>query len=187
MRHVNKDPNESEESKWLKSILPNSYLTSALETATNTLNLTSKVANPVPSSNKSNNMNESAEVYLQLLKEPNPDSTDPCQVMIVQINDKAFDCPGMISEEKVMKEFEASITVFKRDEFKGRQDGVKQKVKISEENDILDSSYGANIKVTNFLASEIGIDREETRSRNDGSVGKKIFIKDINIFNLLNV
>ena len=160
MRQISKEPIESEEMKWLKAILPISYITSALENAAASLNKSSN--------NKMMYSVESGEVFVNLMKDT--DASETCQVMIVQINDKAFECPGMLAEDKVLKEFEAGASVFKRDNFKRRQeDQVKQKVKIMEDN--LDSSFGASIKVNSFLASEIGIDRDEVQSRHDGSVG----------------
>jgi hypothetical protein len=51
---------------------------------------------------------DSVDVINSLLKEP--ESLDDYQILIVNINDKSLDCPGMLSEEKVIKEYQATLS-----------------------------------------------------------------------------
>ena len=51
---------------------------------------------------------ESLDVINSLVKEP--ESLDDYQILVVNINDKSLDCPGMLSEEKVIKEYQATLT-----------------------------------------------------------------------------
>lgn len=138
---------ETEESKWLKSIIPIDYLTQALESCASALNLHRKV----------NLLNsESAEVITHMLKEPNYE--EYFQILVVNINDKGFDCPGMLAEEKVLNDYDINSRTISRSN--------RLKAKIKKHNHDLDNSFEPSIK----LQSETGVDRDEIRSRHDGSV-----------------
>ena len=101
-------PMDSEDYKWLKSILPNDYLNTLLEQTAASLNTKTLTLSRRQSDQNlislANYTNESNEVVSAILKEP--ESIEDYKVLIVNINDKAMECPGMMSEEKLIKEYE---------------------------------------------------------------------------------
>ena len=140
LRQVNRDQIEvsadSEEYKWLKSILPLDYLNQVLEKSLQTLNETNNQQLQVGSNSPNNSHNSSpsllkkpnkqpffsssepsaivnghkndeALVITNLLKDTNLETFDGYKVIIVNINDKEFDCPGMRVEEKVLNDCES--------------------------------------------------------------------------------
>jgi hypothetical protein len=213
---------DSEETKWLKSILPLDYFNQALEGAlaavnANQLNILNANSNglthpnqkssksmPKPAPNPTYTI-DSPEVITHLIKEAYTENNDDYMVAVFSISDKDFDCPGMMSEDKVLNEYESSassaVSLFVktsldkatkaniRDQRHMRNSSRKcvcqkysrkgaQKDKIDDV-DPLDSSFGgvseaanaiSNIKLTSDSIS--GIDKDEVRSRHDGSVGK---------------
>ena len=114
--------------KWLKTIIPFDYLNQALEAAsrngqTLNSNLTSVASNSKPSAALSS---ESSEIISSLMKEPEAGRNH--QVVVMSINDQGYDCPGMLSEEKVVKEFENSQLINKTKQKSGssKQTGQNQ-------------------------------------------------------------
>ena len=251
MRQISKDQIEisadSEEFKWLKSILPFDYLNQALEKGRASLNehctnyLTSNSNNSNSNGNspsilkKSNKppsftissgesaacKNDEAIVITNLLKETNVESFDGYKVIIVNINDKDSDCPGMRVEEKVLNDCESlassvtsasAVSLFLNSQ--SNQENAKKKNSHSHRDqrhnnrktnkksseytrkeikhdgkkvslvDNMDSSYEPNVidagglmlngvnnlKLIADTASSI--DRDDLRSRHEGSVGK---------------
>lgn len=136
---MTKDKNElileSDETKWLKSIIPFDYLNQILETAANNLNsqsLKNSSISPMnsnsslPSNKSSSSLNQqlsvnnntavaftvdSPEVILSLIKESSLESFENHQVVIININDKDSNCPGMLNEDKVLNEQDSLSTV----------------------------------------------------------------------------
>lgn len=179
LRQVSKElvTSDTEEYKWLKSIMPFDYINQVLENTVSNLN---------SQKNKSNNSNnqmslhiystESKEVINFLLREPS--SEEVYQILVLNISDKGFECPGMLAEEKVVTEYESSRAIenklignkknskYSRKDKRHRQN---YKSNLPEDNDDnLDNSYEPSIK----LQSETGVDRDDIRSRHDGSVGE---------------
>lgn len=135
LRQLSKEfPAESTEFKWLKSIIPFDYLNQQLDNTASQMNSNNSIStnnhNNRLSVNNSNSLSrrqsdqnlmslqtspvisnytsESPEVINSLLKEP--DSLDEYQILVVNINDKSLDCPGMLNEGKVIKEYQANLT-----------------------------------------------------------------------------
>lgn len=107
-------PPDSEDYKWLKSILPSEYLNNQLEQTALSLNTKPSVSSTLTRRQSDQNLvslanytSESSEVINALLKEP--DSVDDYKVLIVNINDKSMECPGMMSEDKIIKEYELNM------------------------------------------------------------------------------
>ena len=153
------DP-ENEEAKWLKSILPFDYMNTTLENALQTCNsLRSSQSNNKPLSPL---VLDSTEVIASILKENPNEMFEGYQIIAISIYDKDSDCPGMLSEEKVINEYENLRKQRKRDENRNRANKLKS----------LDESYEPSLIAENLnkLPSESGND--EIRSRLDGSVGK---------------
>ena len=139
LRQVSKDQIEvsadSEEYKWLKSILPLDYLNQAIEKSVLSLNETNNQLLQVGHNSPSNSFNSSpsllkkpnkqpffsqnepspvnghkndeALAITNLLKDTNLETFDGYKVITVNINDKEFDCPGMRVEEKVLNDCES--------------------------------------------------------------------------------
>lgn len=110
-------------------------------------------------------ISDSPDVINHLIKEPNLE--DGCQILVVNINDKGFDCPGMLAEEKVLNDYDSyanSRTITRTNKPKNK----------SKKND-LDNSFEQSIKPR----PDSALDRDDVRSRHDGSVGKKntLFLK----------
>ncbi len=88
---LSKDPNQNQNTSlltdefrdWLKKIVPSDYIAQVL------------------------NSNETSEVISNLMKEA--DGLAGWEVLVMNINENSYDCPGMMSEEKVLKEYEASL------------------------------------------------------------------------------
>ena len=242
LRQISKDQieisTESEEYKWLKSILPFDYLNQVLEKGLACLTETShqlnhsslSANNSSPSISKKGNKNffssepvngyrnDEAQVITNLLKETNLELFDGYKVIIVNINDKDSECPGMRVEEKVLNDCESlassvtsasAVSLFLnshsnqekshglRDQRHNRK-GNKQNSDFTQKEsksaskkvglvDNLDSSYeplaiegsamlnGANsLKMATDTTSSI--DRDDVRSRHEGSVGKCLII-----------
>ena len=210
---------ETDEQKWLKSILPLDYLNHVLETnlaSLHTLNnsFNSPLTNSTSMSSSKNlskqiSMNDlitstsrsdEATVITNLLKETHLDLFDGYQVVVVNINDKEFDCPGMLVEEKVLNEYElltsnvtsASAASLFLNSRKKQEKLVKQhhhhrdqRHTSKKEIDNLDSSYepvgagghpamnSANNGLKMTVETASSIDRDDVRSRHEGSVGMK--------------
>jgi hypothetical protein len=102
---------ETDEYKWLKAILPADYLNTILaeqqvttsQPVVTTGYLSKSKLNP---GKKKSSIDETPSANMQqddLINEP-------VHVIIININDKGFDCPGMLSEHKVLQEYEALNT-----------------------------------------------------------------------------
>ena len=209
---------ENEEHKWLKSILPFEYLNQAIETGianyqqqhvnhssiANSASMSKNYNRPL-STIINNEVKTKTEiepiVITNLLKETHLDLFDGYQVIVVNINDKDFDCPGMLVEEKVLNECDllgssASAASLFLNSRKNQEKPIKkhhphhqhhrdQRHTNKKEDmvDNLDSSYEPTINgnaimnsVNNSLKMTIeatsSIDRDDVRSRHEGSVGK---------------
>ncbi len=178
MRQVSKEKQDqaelSDEAKWLKSILPLDYINQALETAANSLNKanysgtnTSPNSNSVPSLNNntglppnksSSSLNqqahtpESSETILSLIKESNLESFEGYQVVVVNINDKDSNCPGMQNEEKVLSEQDNSASIAAlflkgmNNSIHSNSSNSKAKTRDQRHNTLRDGSSGKNFK-----------------------------------------
>lgn len=237
---------ESEEIKWLKGIFPFDYLKLTLETIANQMNSqrvsSTNTMNRPPSMHQlqySQSMSgsnsplsnvvynsDSTEVILSLLKDTSQqhstgDVTDAQQqILAININDKGMECPGMLSEDKVINEYEnnsSAASVYlkqqhanrnNRNKFntlmnknrsggtggagngsdgkdtlvkaaKSKANAAKSKLNmganslVDENEDYLDTSFEPGAADSRMkLPSDTGVDRDEIRSRLDGSVGK---------------
>ncbi|CAF0809811.1 unnamed protein product [Brachionus calyciflorus] len=151
IRQLSKEPMliETDESKWLKTIVPTDYINQALINCASTLN----------SNRKANLLNsESPEVITHLFKEPILEES--YQILVININDKGFDCPGMLAEEKVLNDND----IYANNRILAKKNRLKPK--INKQID-LDNSFEPSIK----LQPEAPADRDDIRSRHDGSVG----------------
>ncbi len=129
---INPNTYELEEHKWLKSIIPSDYLNIALEAAATSLNqqqLQNKAttSSAVPASSSLHNIHSnhthmltktlsitnytvnSPEVTESLVRDVSPQlaatlSDQFYKVLIVNINDKALECPGMVPEDKFLSD-----------------------------------------------------------------------------------
>lgn len=172
MSQVSKDltNSESDESKWLKAIIPLDFINQAIKKPKST-----------------NSAHEISEAINSLLKETSQE--EGYQIIIVNISDKGFECPGMIAEDKVLNEYEKTAPS-RRNMAKGagkhhhqhhrakkcsnysrkeHQNRLNQNYKTNLDN--LENSFEPSLK----LQSETGADRDEIRSRHEGSVGKLKF------------
>ena len=110
LRQLSKElPADSDELKWLKSIIPNDYLNQILEQTVNNLNSTKQMNLTLTRRQSEQNLislfnSESTEVINYLLKEP--DLLEDYQILVLNINDKSLECPGMLNEDKIIKEYE---------------------------------------------------------------------------------
>jgi len=95
---------------WLKQILPGEYLKLKLESTFASLSANSQQQQILTI--------ESAEVLTSLMKDS--DTVTDYQVLILSLNDKNYDCPGMMNEEKVLREFEASQLVMSKNKTASR-------------------------------------------------------------------
>jgi len=87
---LSKDPGQNNISlltdefrNWLKSIVPCDYVAQVM------------------------NGNESAEGIANLMREV--DGPGEWEVLVMNVNEKSYECPGMMGEERVLKEYEASL------------------------------------------------------------------------------
>lgn len=137
IHQISKDlDKESEEYKWIKTILPTDYLNtlldsqqqqskgglsdlaSHLDSFTATANNSNSKVKSTKDKKKqsvdlSSSLNESSslsanntELLLNAAASDLANYLESLKVMIININDKGFDCPGMLSEEKVLQEYE---------------------------------------------------------------------------------
>jgi len=125
-------PADSDELKWLKSIIPNDYLNQILEQTVNNLNSTKQMNLTLTRRQSEQNLislynSESTEVINYLLKEP--DLLEDYQILVLNINDKSLECPGMLNEDKIIKEYELN---------------KKQQLHTNNNNNNLDSSFEPN-------------------------------------------
>ncbi len=123
-------PADSDELKWLKSIIPNDYLNQILEQTVNNLNSTKQMNLTLTRRQSEQNLislynSESTEVINYLLKEP--DLLEDYQILVLNINDKSLECPGMLNEDKIIKEYE-----------------LNKKQQLHTNNNNLDSSFEPN-------------------------------------------
>lgn len=105
---------------------------------------------------------DSPDVIKHLINEPNLE--DGCQILVININDKGFDCPGMLTEEKVLIDYDS----YANSKIITRNSKLNNKSKKID----LDNSFEPSIKPQ----VDSIIDRDDVRSRHDGSVGKKFLI-----------
>ena len=95
--------------KWLKQIIPIDYLQQALTSACGTLNSRRLQQQQQPLISLSDPVvlfdNESTEVASYLMKDTEAEGGE-CQVLVLNINEESYDCPGMIAEDKVLKDFD---------------------------------------------------------------------------------
>lgn len=103
-----KTNNSADLAEWLKPLIPSDYLSSALETACASINNKPSNRQSHGQINVTNSVVytvQSPEVIDLLLRESlNLDGSSNNKVLIVNINDKALECPGMLSEEKFLNE-----------------------------------------------------------------------------------
>lgn len=105
--------------KWLKQLIPGEYLKQKLESTCVSLNANNQQAMQSTSITASTMLTvDSSEVLTTLMKDP--DSVEDHQVLVMSLNDKNYDCPGMLNEEKVLKEFEASQLMVSKDKTASR-------------------------------------------------------------------
>lgn len=100
------DASNEELKAWLKSIMPNDYLNQAFSSACAALNSAKKNPQNPGNLNEPLLTNKSIEVAVSLMKDTEMSMENECQVLVLGINQKNFDCPGMMNEDKVLKEYE---------------------------------------------------------------------------------
>lgn len=144
---------DSDDHKWIKSIIPTEYLNHTLETAALSLNSAKQTTTLSRRQSEQSLLSllntESNEVISSILKEP--DSVLDYQILIININDKSLDCPGMLSEDKVINDLNTIKLVNKTNTIKNNN------------NTSLDSSYEPNIKKVSSFGLMI-MDRDDINS-----------------------
>jgi hypothetical protein len=126
IHQISKDfDKESDEYKWVKNILPTEYLNTLLDAqpkpdnpieSKNKISIKKRSSIDLPNDNTSDAANDLAN-YLESLK-----------VLIININDKGFDCPGMLSEEKVLQEYEYLNTPLKHQQQHQQRNNTMKKI-----------------------------------------------------------
>jgi hypothetical protein len=164
MNKLTKDDSQTDadEIKWLKTIIPADYLNLTLESTAQKMNATNqRNADLLLIQNSSmHNGNklqiqatttivnsQSGEVIETLIKDLNQDQ-EAHKVLVVNINDKNLDCPGMIVEEKFM-----SDTLLNTNNkstggvsfFFNSKNGKKKSSKIKREKDDLSSRHEGSV------------------------------------------
>lgn len=108
------DNSSDEFKKWLKSVIPGDYINQALESICSSSNVVKQLQGPSNINTKHSLLTPtSSEVITSLLKDSEMIVDGKYQVLILSINDKNYECPGMLSEDKVIKEYEASQLTLK--------------------------------------------------------------------------
>lgn len=99
--------------KWLKQLIPGEYLKQKLESTCVSLNASNQQpVQSTPASGLTMLTADSTEVLTALMKDP--DTVGDYQVLVMSLNDKNYDCPGMLNEEKVLRDFEASQLIISK-------------------------------------------------------------------------
>lgn len=89
--------------KWLRAVLPYDYVKNTLESVAAHLNQAAKTGGRHLGAPYNS---ESAEVIAAIFKEAH---SEPDQILVVNISEKGMECPGMLSEEKVITECGAVV------------------------------------------------------------------------------